>query len=481
MRDNKLMQKKHKQIIKSIVEVLFSNIVTIISGVIVGFIIPKVLTVDGYGFYKTFTLYVTYTGMFSMGVIDGIVLDYGSYDYKNYDQKLFRGYFRWYLLIHAIWTGILIIFATVLKDENYSFIIIMIAIYMTFANIVGYFQQISQITQRFKEYSIAKGLQSALKITCGLLLVAIFAYTHNAVDYKIYTVLVTCEFIVVAIGYIFIYKNIIFGQACLLSDTKSKVLHLSKIGIPLMIANLCSSLILTLDRQFVNILFNNTEYAVYAFAYNLLSLITVATSAVSTVLYPILKRTTVDTLKKNYSDLISTVLVFVYGTLIAYFPLFKFIEWFLPKYVDSLLIFRIIFPGLAISSAVTVIMHNYYKTLEKNSEYFRKSLIILVISGIANLIAYILFGTTVSISAASIITMILWYLYIEQFFVKGYGYSRKRNLSYLLIMMLIFYTITSIQNWIISGIAYIVAYVFITILMQKKIFRQAKKIFKGVT
>ena len=63
-----------------------------------------------------------------------------------------------------------------------------------------------------------------------------------------------------------------------------------KLGMPLLLANLCSTFLISLDRQFVSMLFTTEEYAVYAFAYSMLSLITVATSAVATVLYPVFKR-----------------------------------------------------------------------------------------------------------------------------------------------------------------------------------------------
>lgn len=80
-------------------------------------------------------------------------------------------------------------------------------------------------------------------------------------------------------------------------DTLPEIVHLIQIGFPLLFANLCSTLILTLDRQFVNVLFDNATYAVYAFAYNMLSLVTVATSAISTVLYPTLKRVDLESIK----------------------------------------------------------------------------------------------------------------------------------------------------------------------------------------
>ena len=146
---------------------------------------------------------------------------------------------------------------------------------------------------------------------------------------------------------------------------EEKSFILLKIGFPLLFANLCATLILTLDRQFVNILFDTSTYAVYAFAYNMLSLVTVATSAIATVLYPTLKRSTKESMVENYPRLIALMLLLVFAANAVYFPLCWFVKWFLPKYNDSLVIFRIIFPGLAISSAVTVVMHNYYKVLGK--------------------------------------------------------------------------------------------------------------------
>ena len=443
--------------IKSIIEVFISNIFTVIAGIVVGFIIPKVLSVDGYGYYKTFTLYITYVGFFSLGIIDGIVLEFGGHDYELYDKGFFRSVFRWYLVIHFLWISVLLLLSILWHDSNYSYIIMMIAIYMLFFNTVGYFQQISQITQRFKEYSIAKAIQSVMKILGGLIFCILSLVKKEN-------------------GYLWIYKEIIFGRADSFTSTKPNVIHYSKIGFPLLFANLCSTLILTLDRQFVNLLFTNAEYAIYAFAYNLLSLITVATSAISTVLYPVMKRLDESSLCKGYDYLIGTLCAFVYGTITVYFPLCAIIQRFLPKYIGSLMIFRVIFPGLSISSTITVIMHNYYKTLGDNLSYFKKSILILLLSALANGIAYTIFKSTISISAASIVTMIIWYIYIEQYFVKRYEYNRWNNLIYMLLMMASFYAVTSISSLLISGFLYFIIFIVVTYIMQRKNIHFAKSI-----
>lgn len=64
--------------IKSVSQVILSNLTTIVSGVLVGFLLPKIMSVESYGWYKTFTLYSSYLGFFGLGIIDGIVLKYGE-------------------------------------------------------------------------------------------------------------------------------------------------------------------------------------------------------------------------------------------------------------------------------------------------------------------------------------------------------------------------------------------------------------------
>lgn len=464
-----------KKTLKSIFVVILSNCSSIISGVLIGLLLPQIISVNDYGLYKTFTLYLTYAGFFSLGIIDGIVLDYGDKDYEDFNKPLFRSYWRWYFVIHLFFGITLLCAGTVINNLDYKFIFIMLSLNMMANNFTGYFQQLSQITQRFGEYSLRKTLQSAINIA---IVVALYLTTKNGIDvtYKAYVVSIVLLNIVLTLWYIRTYKDIIFGKSLRYLDTYKNIIHLMKIGFPLLFANLCSTLILTLDRQFVNLLFDNTTYAIYAFSYNLLSLVTIATSAVSTVLYPILKRAEKGKLKDYYSHLIEVILVFVFMAMLIYFPLSVFIKCYLPKYEDSLSFFRIIFPGLAISTSITVVMHNYYKTLEKNIVYFKKSVIVLIFSAVANYLAYVVFKTPTAISIASIITMLLWYLFVEHYFVRIFSIKWKRNFIYLLVMMTGFYIITNISNFIVSGIIYAVFWLSVTLIFYRNTKQQIIRI-----
>jgi O-antigen/teichoic acid export membrane protein len=452
--------------LKSIAEVMLSNVSTIVSGVLVGFWLPKIMSVESYGLYKTFTLYASYLGLFSLGIIDGVVLKYGEKNYDELDRKKFRSYFKWYCIVHVVFGTIICVMAAFVRDIDYRFIIIALAVYMIAGNLTGYFQQISQITMRFNELSTRKVLQSVLNVFIILILYAAFK-CGRIVTYHSYLALWILVNVLLTVWYIYTYKDIVFSESLSLRATAGDIKCLISIGFPLLFANLCSSLILTLDRQFVNILFDTTTYAVYAFAYNMLTLVTVATSAVSTVLYPVLKRTNQDNLKTNYDVLVSTMMCFVFAAMIIYFPLSLFIKSFLPKYVGAIVIFRVIFPGLAISSTITVVMHNYYKAFGDNMTFFKKSIVVLIVSGVANYLAYAMFKTTISISAASITTMIFWYVYVEQYFVKRCGYRREKNLLYMILMSAIFYGVTFGLHEIEGGVIYCVLFGIITVLLYK--------------
>lgn len=350
-----------------------------------------------------------------------------------------------------------------------------LSIYMISSNIIGYFQQISQITMRFKELSISKILQSLFKVIIIAGLYAVFKH-GRVITYHYYLILWILVNILLTLWYMYTYRDIVFFNSLKLRDSAKDIKYLISIGLPLLFANLCASLILTLDQQFVNILFDTSTYAVYAFAYNMLTLVTFATSAVSTVLYPVLKRTDNHNLKNNYDLLVSMMLSLVFAAMAIYFPLSLFIKEFLPKYLESLVIFRVIFPSVAISSTITVIVHNYYKVMKNNFAFFKKSMVVLLMSGIANCFAYEIWGTTVSISAASIIIMVIWYIYTEQYFVDKLGYKRWRNLLYMILMSLVFYAFTFIFSEIIGCILYCCTFLSVTIGFYKDRIYDFKKI-----
>lgn len=465
-----------KKTLTNIFKVALSNIFKVLSGVLVAFLLPKVIGVTDYGYYKTFTLYATYVGLFAFGITDGIYLKYGGKSYEELEKSDFRYFTTIYFIIEFVSSLLIAIISIFSLSGELRFIFICLAAFLLTNNIVGYYQIISQITGRFNELAIRNIIQSVLTAIAVVVLWLLHKFADTPVTYRIYTLIYVIINVMLTLWYIFTYRDITFGKQ---HRDKNKVIwSFIKLGTPLLIANLCSSFILAIDRQFVNILFDTDTYAVYAFAYNMLALITTAMSAISTVIYPTLRRTDESTLKHNYKFLIESILIFVFACLIVYFPLCWFVDWFLPKYTDSLVIFRIILPGLAVSSAITIVMHNYYKTFGKETSFFVKSIIILILSGIANYVAYIIFKTTIAISIASIIVMIIWYVLIEEYFIRVHKVNWVKNFLYMLIMAAAFYLVSWLEIWWAAMLIYLVGFIGITYAFYwKDVNKTIRKIF----
>lgn len=453
--------------IRDILKVSLSNILKLLSGVLVGFLLPKIIGVTDYGYYKTFTLYAAYVGLLHFGFIDGIYLKFGGKNYEELEKESFRLYSKFLFIIEFFVVLLSSVAFLLTLNGELRFIFLCLAVYCLITNIIGYYQVISQITSRFNELSLRNIFQSILIALSVIALWIIHVFYDEPISYRVYTIVYLVVNLVLSIWYIFTYRGITFGKSAKFSVNSKQVFSFFVLGLPLLVSNLCSSLILAIDRQFVNILFEVETYAVYAFAYNMLALITTALSAISTVLYPSLKKADSKSLKNNYPYLVGGILIIVFLFLIFYFPLMWFVPWFLPNYAESLPIFRVILPGLAISSAVTIVMHNYYKTEGKELLFFAKSLVVLSLSIVANLCAYYFFKTTISISIASIIVMTIWYFLVEVYFIRRYKINWIKNSLYLVFMSSSFYLITWWNNWWASMLIYLAILILASIIFYK--------------
>ena len=93
---NNIVEKKN---LLDILRVVVSNLLSLISGVLVAFLLPKIIGLSDYGYYKTFTLYATYVGLFHFGIEDGIYLIYGGKDYEELNKIDFRFYTRFLFVL----------------------------------------------------------------------------------------------------------------------------------------------------------------------------------------------------------------------------------------------------------------------------------------------------------------------------------------------------------------------------------------------
>ena len=451
--------------IKNILKVTLSNFTTILSSILVGFLLPKILGVTDYGYFKTFTLYITYTGVLSLGISEGLYLKYGGCNYDDLNHSEMRYYSKVLIISQFILSLIFVIISLCLFEGNLKYISIFVSLYSFCGNVNNYYGLMSQATKRFNELSIRNVIRASLITIVIIVIFLLHEFNIISIFYYHYTILFILIYFILDLWYIYTYRKITFGKTIF---SGKKIIKIIKLGLPLMFSNLVGTILLTIDRQFVNIAFSTEEYAVYAFAYNMLSLVTIATSAISTIIYPLLKKADKSELKDRYITYTKYVYIFISGTLFIYFPLAIFINWFLPSYSKSIIIFRIIFPGLILNSIIQVVMMNFYKVLNKTFYFFVKSTIVILLSIGLDIVAYLLFKSTISISIFSLVAILFWYILTEYTLVKELNIKFVKNIIYILSICMLFYLTTILDNYILGAILYVTLFLFITFLIDYK-------------
>jgi len=456
-----------KKNVKAIIKLFFSNVLVLITGIATSLILPKILSVEGYGNYKLFTLYLGYFGLLGLGFLDGIYLKFSGKDFDDLDKKRFRLYFKYYLFIQFS-VFILLLLLSFFINEEYKNIVLMLSFYLIPFMIISYLQQISQITKRFDELSIRKTINSILiAIGTGLLAFAYFVIKLE-VDYMWYILIQILVSLILCLWYVYTYKELIFGDSYKIYNEKQDLIKLHILGFPLLLSNFLINIISLVDRQLVSILFDRMTYSIYAFAYNITTLIATVISVFSLVFYPLIKQNTNDKNFKLFNTFVSAIIVLFSLALSSIFPISSFIKWFLPNYTQSIEVIFIILPGLMYSSIISIVIYNYYKLVNKVKNFFIISLFVLVLSIILNYVIFTIFKTYQSISITSVITTVLWFLLTSKYLSKEIIIKTRKNIILSFLIMILYYSIHSLAFNIYGFTLYILSILLINYVFLKK-------------
>ena len=468
---------KKTSFLKNIFMIMASNGILLISQILVGLVLPKLLNIDGFGNYRIFMLYGTYASLLHFGFVDGILVKFGGQNFQSLDSRTISKLFTSFFILEFCIAIIIDLLALCMFEGKYRWILCAVGIYTFFLNVETAFQFLSQAIMNFGLVARMSKLQALLNtfnICVPLICIFIFKL-FSSLTYTTYITLYIAAYAVLLLVYVYIYivkyKMLNFN----LNVNRDIVYEIFKIGFPITIASQIGNIILNLDNQFVSMFFSTNIFAKYSFSYNLISLTIAIVLAISTVLFPYLNRETKSDLIKNYSKSMAFMLLFIYATLFSYFPIKIIITYILPQYVGSLVYLRILLPGVAITTSISTIIFNHYKVTEDMKLYLKNGLISLVISLILYCVAYYLFKDVIVLAFSSLIALFIWFFIEDYFFRKKYNIIRYKDYFYIILCTLSFQLITDINNMIFSIFLYAVIYLALSYFFEKDYFNFISK------
>ncbi|MEW6053104.1 MAG: oligosaccharide flippase family protein [Nitrospirota bacterium] len=432
-----------------------ANIGVFIIGLVQGLIVPKILTVEDYGYWKLFLLYTGFSGLLHLGFTDGIYLQWAGKQMKELSAII--GDTFWVLFIHLTIVALIFLLVFLFYGFTNKNILILALIYAFALNIITFFQFTFQAVRRFRIVSILNLFKPLLFLSSvGIL------YFLKILDYEkmIYSYIGASLFIFTIYTYS-LKENISFPckKKFRYRDILTKYITS---GWSLLFGNFIVFLILNADVMIVGALFTIKEFAFYAFAITILGIFSVFTNTISTVIFPHLAAASTEIRKKAFS-LSASVIVLMWGIILGLYPFaVAFISYFLPDYSGTLPYIRVLMLSVAFITTIQILHNNYYKLYFQQTKYFLSTLIVSLLSFVAIFIVARTINDLKIIAVVKVGILLIWFIINELLLMKHIAHSLQSLFKRLLIILyfsLIFYI-----SWYIELIVLQVAFYFLMVL-----------------
>ncbi|OBZ09824.1 hypothetical protein A8L34_21375 [Bacillus sp. FJAT-27264] len=448
------------KLLKDIIKVLNSNVLMLVSNIILNLLIPLTLSVPEYGYYRKYIMYITYIAVFNLGFIDGIYIKYGGESLNGRHSLLTseRSFLAKFQLIVSI---MMVIISLFINDR----ILLFLSLSIIPINLGGFHKIVYQATGQFSKYSRVNIVYTLVNL---MLLLILLAFN---VDNSIFYISASLAAYVV----ILLLMEIDFAKH---RRDKTKVEKVNfykyfKVGIFILLGNIAVLLFTNMGAWLVNLFFTIEEFAQFAFATTMLNMVLVVISAVGLTFYNFLAK------NENHQIIRFTKeILIVLGILsgMIFFILEMFIMKYLPHYSASLSIISISFVNLPYIMVINVVILNLYKARKQERRFFNIVILMLGISIILNTTSFYLFHSMEWIALSTTISYVIWYvfsIYKDFRFMKG-------NLNEALLLVVhssVFLYTANYLNWM-MGFCFYILICFLSLLIFYK--KEINEIWKKV-
>lgn len=438
------------------------------TGIVKALLLPHVMSVSGFAYWQQYVLYSGFVGIFALGFNDGIYLLYGGYSYNELPFKRLRAAFRFYCGMLLLFAGSIGLYALT-QDLERGFGFIFVALDTFVLCVSGLMTYVLQITNQFKWYALCTVIDKFV-----FLAVAATMACLGVVDHKLYVVADFCSKIVAFTVFIWRCRQLAFGPAASMKEGWEEFSGDIRVGINLMFANFAGMLVANLGRFIVEWFGGLDGYAYYSFGTSVTNLVLTLVTAVSSVLYPALKRLPNDAYKSYYERIDYVVFWLVCVGLTVYFPAYLGVEVFYAKYTPMLSYLSLLFVVAVYQSKMSVLVNTFYNALRKERRLFIVNL--QCVAGFC-VIAFVSYSITRDIwwIAASTAIVGAGRCLLSEFELRrDLGVKRVLGAAAPLVLVLVFILVTQLCSFAVSAIGYVVALVA-TVLVYVILFNRNKK------
>ena len=278
--------------------------------------------------------------------------------------------------------------------------------------------------------------------------------------------------IVLALGYLLIriHPEFHISQFDINLGVRESLISM-RVGISLMIANICSLLILGVGRQIVDMKWGLVAFGKVSFSLTLMNFALTFIMQIGLVLFPALRRLSSDELKGYYGKLTLGLFYILPLMYIVYLPVQYILELWLPDYKESISYLATVLPICYFDSKMNLIGNTFFKVLNKQVLLLKINIITIVISSIFGLISAYIFNSMYFVIVGMVLAIIFRSVLADTLLSKDI----KTNVSALevadVILAIIFMFVSNSFDWRVALIIICALYILRIFLVKAKILK----------
>jgi O-antigen/teichoic acid export membrane protein len=339
---------------------LFSlaNLVVLVCNGVLTFLLPRLLSMESYGYYRLFLFYGGFAGVLHLGLPDGALIRWAARPQQRLNAELV-GSFTFLLAEHAaVLMPATAILALLFHRQPWFFLVTALALYAVVFNVAALGQFALQAEKMF-------GLLSLVTVLNPVLLLAAVVALHYSQHLTLGT-LVAAFILSWTVAAVPVWGHLL-GK---FRPRTSGVRHAWRIGAcnirvgwSVLLALLCTNVALSLDRIAVSLSFGIRDFAIYSLAATALAVVNTIILSVARVVFPYLSDgLSAETQVRAYWWGEACLVGLWAISLTGYFPLHWLITWLLPNYVPSLPVLRLLMLGTGLTGIIHILQCNYFRS-----------------------------------------------------------------------------------------------------------------------
>ena len=441
-----------------------SNILALLISVVTALVIPKLISVEQYGYYQLYIFYSNYVGVSFLGLCDGFYLRIGGKYYDELDKSLYSTQFRLLGLFEIIvYAGIFCGSLFFTTDANKHYITSCVCVAAVGMCLQWFIIYILQATARIKEYAIVTISERILYV-----LVTVPSVLLGYRGFRLLVVTdVIAKYVSLSIG-VFFCRDMVFAKLLPIKGVLHEIWENISAGFKLMLASLCNMLIIGVVRFGVERRWDIATFGKVSLTLSLSNMVLTAINAVSVVLYPMLRRIDEKNMPKIYGVMRVALMSVIFGGIILYYPAQRLLSAWLPQYAESLRYAAILLPICVYESKMSMLVNTYYKTLRLENMLMKCNIAALALSVVCTLVSTLVMNSVTAAIFSILIVLIFRCVISELLLTKHIEIQVTKDIALEFIMTAAFV----ICNWFFGAsgmVAYAGCYIIYLVIKREDI------------